>query len=132
MKKISTQNLTLLIAPNFKWKIFSNFVTFSEYPNFTLKVKGWKKHHRWIHLNFGSWSASHSVWLRLCSKIYHGEQHVTPNMGNQIHLAINYNHSWKMTCSLDENLGMLNQTCFCTLIKVHRAIAKHKYVTENK
>ena len=31
--------------------------------------------------------------LGISSKIYHGEQHVTPNMGNQIHLAINYNHS---------------------------------------
>ena len=31
-----------LVRSNFKWKIFSNFVAFSEYPNFTLLQLHWQ------------------------------------------------------------------------------------------
>ena len=31
--------MTLLVTSNFKWKIFSNFVAFSEYPNFKCNLK---------------------------------------------------------------------------------------------
>ena len=34
-KKIFHLKFDVRVASNFKWKIFSNFVAFSEYPNFT-------------------------------------------------------------------------------------------------
>ena len=48
-----------LVTSNFEWKIFSNFVAFSEYPNFTEHKKWflwgtlarpdrWKEHAKWI------------------------------------------------------------------------------------
>ena len=34
--KIRASNKDLPVTSNFKWKIFSNFVAFSEYPNFNV------------------------------------------------------------------------------------------------